>query len=480
LVTRAPVDAHTLFEIASNTKAFTAASLEILADEGKLDMDAKVIKYLPWFRMSSKYVTYNMRVRDLLAHDSGLPLGQTTDVLFTPDSDYSGKEVAEHLADVPLGYSFRATSAYDNILLGVAALVVERVSGESYREFLKSHIFEPLGMDDTRFNYHYISPSDGDVALGYDEFGASRRLRVVEKMAWANAPGAAGIYSSAHDMAKWILAQIAGGVYGMSANGSVKRLFSEKSHKRMWTMQSIITPSKRDLRLESKIPELKAIAPDYQGFAEGWRLSQYHRYKMVMHTGGWPGFVSRVTIIPSAGLGIVVLTNQRSGGAFNAITNYVLDRYLNIPEKTDWIAVYTEAAKLERQHEEGKWRKVAAARDSSAGPSLSLGAYAGVYCSWYGKVRIADSKGKLDMAFTHTPALVGQLEHWSHDTFMVHWRDRLLKADAFVTFALTPTGKVDRAMMAKIPGVRSSDVFFSYEFNHLRLTPVSSKGSCAR
>src|SRR3546814_4525870 len=83
----AKVDAHTQFAIASNTKAFTAASISILADEGKLKLDDRVIDHLPWFRMSDAYITREMRIRDLLAHRSGLGLG-AGDLLFWPTTTY--------------------------------------------------------------------------------------------------------------------------------------------------------------------------------------------------------------------------------------------------------------------------------------------------------------------------------------------------------------------------------------------------------
>src|SRR5699024_8627742 len=164
----------------------------------------------------------------------------------------------------------------------------------------------PLGMHDTRFNYHYIGAADRNVSTGYVPFGPDKQLRAAHKMAWENSSGAAGIYSSVHDMAKWVAMQIAGGVYGDAHGGGPKRLFSKKAHKRMWTMQSIVRPDKEQLEIESKVPALASIAPDYEGFGEGWHLSQYRRCKMVYHTGGWPGFVSRVTIIPDLRLGIVV------------------------------------------------------------------------------------------------------------------------------------------------------------------------------
>ena len=145
----AKVDAHTMFAIASNTKAFTAAALNMLQDEGKLKTTDRVIDHLPWFRMSDAYVTREMRIRDLLAHRSGLSLG-AGDLLYWPTTTYSTREVAERLKDVPLTGGFREQYAYDNILFGVAGLVVEAASGMSFQKFLETRIFDPLGMKETR------------------------------------------------------------------------------------------------------------------------------------------------------------------------------------------------------------------------------------------------------------------------------------------------------------------------------------------
>ena len=146
-----------MFAIASNTKAFTAAALQMLAEDGKLDMDDRVIDHLPWFRMSDPYITREMRIRDLLAHRSGLGLG-AGDLLYWPGTDYSTEEVARRLRDVPIDGGFRAQYAYDNILFGVAQLVIEAASGQSYETFLRDHILQPLQMDETRFNSDFLKP----------------------------------------------------------------------------------------------------------------------------------------------------------------------------------------------------------------------------------------------------------------------------------------------------------------------------------
>src|SRR5262245_3330973 len=110
-----PVDAKTLFGIASNTKVFTATALGLLVEEKKVEWDAPVVRYLPAFALSDPYVTHEITVRDLLVHRSGLGLG-AGDLLWWPASTYDRKEVARRLRYIPLSTSFRSAYAYDNVL----------------------------------------------------------------------------------------------------------------------------------------------------------------------------------------------------------------------------------------------------------------------------------------------------------------------------------------------------------------------------
>lgn len=227
----APVEADTLFAIASNTKAFTATSLNLLAEQGKLKMDDRVIDHLPSFRMSDPYVTGEMRIRDLLSHRSGLSLG-AGDLLFWPTTTYSNAEVVQRLGKVPLKAGFRDRYAYDNILYAVAQQVIEQVSGQSYADFLQQHIFTPVGMAGTRFNADHLQPGD-KAATGHAKFDFTE-LRTVAPLTWSNNAGAGGVYSSVHDMARWMNVQLA---QGKLENGTA--LFSPKSQQAMWQM---ITP----------------------------------------------------------------------------------------------------------------------------------------------------------------------------------------------------------------------------------------------
>ncbi|MCA9722393.1 MAG: beta-lactamase family protein, partial [Gemmatimonadetes bacterium] len=136
------VDAHTLFGIASNTKAFTATALALLVEEGKLGWEDPVIEHLPWFRLSDAWVTSQLTIRDLLVHRSGLGLG-AGDLLWWPSSTYTRREVAERLRFLPLVTSFRSAYAYDNVLYTVAGEVIEAVSGMPWEAFVQQRILDP-------------------------------------------------------------------------------------------------------------------------------------------------------------------------------------------------------------------------------------------------------------------------------------------------------------------------------------------------
>ena len=453
------VDAHTLFAIASNTKAFTAAALQMLAEQGKLDMDGRVTDYLPWFQMSDPYVTHEMRVRDLLAHRSGLSLG-AGDLLYWPPTSYTTREVVERLAKVPLTNGFRSHYAYDNILFAVATLVIEKVSGESYADYLRQHIFKPVGMDESLVDMTYLKPGM-DYATGHALFDF-KDLKPVPPMAWLNDPGAGGIYASVHDLAKWMNVQLAGGELP-GAGGKSHRLFSQDSQNQMWTMLTPIPVSK------PPIPELQPLMPNFSGYGEGWFLSDYHGEKLVWHTGGWPGMVSRVTLVPGQKLGVVVLTNQESGAAFNAVTYRVLDAYLNPVNKTDWAAVYDKAVQHAHGDADDSWKKHEAARNPNSKPSLALTSYAGTYRDpWYGDVIISNEAGKLRLRFSKTKQLIGTMEPWQHDIFIVRWDDRGLNADAFVNFVLDDDGHVREVRMQPVSPLTD----FSFDFQDLRLVPL--------
>ena len=447
-----PVDARTLFGIASNTKAFTATALGLLVEQGRIGWDEPVVRYLPAFAMWDPFVTRELTVRDLLVHRSGLGLG-AGDLLWWPESTYDRKEIARRLRFIPPATSFRAGYAYDNVLYLVAGELIEAVSGQTWENFVTTRILQKVGMTGTNVR-HSAAAAGGNVATPHAPVdGTVRPIRPFDS---DNTNPAGGINSSAEDMAKWLRVQLAG---GRLDDGS--RLFSADTARQL---TSIVTP----IPIGDPPPELPPRGMSFHGYALGFDIRDYRGHKMVTHTGGLPGYVSRVAMIPDLNVGVAVLTNQESGAAFDSVAFHVLDHFLGAPA-FDWIDGYTKTdARAEAAVAQAEGRG-AASRDAASKPSLPLAKYAGTYRdAWYGDVTIAEEGGRLVMRFSHTPSLIGDLEHWQHDTFVARWRDRELRADAYVTFALNPDGSIDQVRMRAV----SPATDFSFDFQDLLLKPA--------
>ena len=212
-----------------------------------------------------------------------------------------------------------------------------------------------------------------------------------------------------------------------------------------------------------------ATTSNFAGYGLGWNLNDYRGEKIVSHTGGLFGMVSRVTMIPSKKLGVIVLTNQEAGAAFNAITYTVLDHYLNAPP-ADWVAAQKQALDARKADAAKKVAGEAAKRNAQSKPSLPLASYAGRYRdAWYGDIIVEESAGALRMRFTHSPSLNGTMEHFQYDTFIARWGDRTMNADAYVTFTLSSEGTIEQVKMKAVSPLTD----FSFDFHHLDLKPVA-------
>jgi CubicO group peptidase (beta-lactamase class C family) len=283
-----------------------------------------------------------------------------------------------------------------------------------------------------------------------------------------NTNPAGGINSSAADMAKWMIVQMDSGRLAAASNGvPERRLFTPASTRQLW---SIVTPIPVGART---VPGLEHLRPNISGYALGFGVSDYRGQLRLQHSGGLPGYVSLVTMIPAQRLGVVVLTNQEYADAFNAITLTAIDYFLGAPE-IDYLSRFAALRDTARAQRARQATRASAERDSTSGPSLPLANFAGRYeDAWYGDVTLALEAGKLVMRFGHTPQLVGDLVHWQHDTFLVRWRDRELRADAYATFSLNPDGTIDALKMAPA----SPDVDFSFDFQDLLLRPAPNRAS---
>ncbi|NSB89060.1 serine hydrolase domain-containing protein [Clostridium saccharobutylicum] len=191
------VTKDTLFAIGSASKAFTSLSIGILVDEGKLDLDTPIKKYMPNFEMHNKYAEEHLTLRDMLCHRSGLP---RHDALWY-NSSLSRKELVDRIKYLEFSKDFRETWQYNNLMYATAGYIIELVTGMTWEEFVKSRILEPPGMNSTNFSVD-VSKKSTNYSQPYAQKGDEIKqinFRKIDSM------GPAGsINSNLTDMLKWL------------------------------------------------------------------------------------------------------------------------------------------------------------------------------------------------------------------------------------------------------------------------------------
>jgi len=415
--TKEKVNENTLFGIASNSKAFTSASLAILVDEGKINWDDKVIKYLPEFKMYNDYVTNEFTIRDLLTHKSGLGLG-AGDLMIWPDgSDFKANDIIKNIQYLKPVSGFRTKYDYDNLLYIIAGEVIHEVSGLTWNEFVETRIFKPLEMKNTGSTWNRLKDTSNVIIPHVPIDG---KLKEIVRYKNQTFDAAAGIYSSVNDMSKWVIMQLNNGKFGN------QKLFSEKEHTEMWTPQTLL-PN-------------RTVAPYnslFKAYGLGWQLNDVKGKLQVSHTGGLEGIVTQVTLIPELKLGIIVFTNQQSGAAFSAITNTIKDSYLGI-SPIDHVAEFSKKVKDSEEDADKVtdevWKTVA---DNKKNKNLKvdLKKYAGNYKdNWFGEITIIEKKGKFYFASKRSPQLSGEIFYYKENNLVVKWDNRYFQADAHLFF----------------------------------------------
>jgi len=457
--TNQKVNADTLFGIASNTKAMTSAILAGLVDEGKLRWDTKVIDIIPEFQLYDAWVTREFTILDLLSHDSGLGLG-AGDLMIWPQTTLTTMDIIKRMKHLRPVSSFRSEFAYDNLMFIIAGEIIHKLTDKPWDQVIQERIFTPLKMDHTRAKFSLISKNNHNVARAHVPLDG--KLNVVGGNFLEKFSSAGAVASSVNDMSQWLKLQLNHGLISNNGDKAETRLFSEKQSDRMWRPKTLMGVS---------ASATKNDKTHFNAYGLGWFLSDFHGYKMAHHSGGILGMVSKVVLIPEENLGLVILTNQQSGYAFNAIYREILMNYLDLPQR-DWVSYYADLHKERLAKEKSRLAKQQGSIDKNSKPSLVPSSYAGRYKdAWYGDITITEKKGKLVMQFSNTKALVGELEHYQYNTFIVRWYDRTLEADAFVNFNLTVDGKIDNATMNAVSKLTD----FSFDFQDLLLKPVVAK-----
>jgi CubicO group peptidase (beta-lactamase class C family) len=470
-----PIDSNSIFKIASNTKAFTAAALAILVDEGKISWDGKVQRYLTDFKLHDPWVSEQFNLIDLLTHRSGLGLGAGDLMLWPEPSSFTRQEVLHNLRYLKPTGEFRADYAYDNLLYIVAGEIIPAVTDNSWETFVEQRIMQPLGMTHC-FAGKVSAQRQADVATphGIVDGKLQTIIRPIDPDKPSVSGPAGGIQCSLNDMLTWVKVQLN---QGKTAAG--KSLFSETQHRMMWTPQTIMPVSWRSKRFDNT---------HLSAYGLGWRINDMDGYLQVHHSGSLAGMYSFVSLFPELDLGFVVLTNQQSSAARSALMYTAMKPYLG-DTSSDWLAKFSPPPK---KHSATKPSGTTDNADNTR-PANTLSninntdfnAYVGTYDDpWLGHFIIEqtphsppNNKSGLQIRSLRVEKLVGTLYlQDSKDNLLIRWHDRSLEADAIIHLKRNNRGNVIGMSLAP----ESKDIDFSYDFQDLDFTKLTSPVTPAR
>src|SRR5262245_15023458 len=408
------VTTDTLFAIGSCSKAFTATAMGILVDEGKLDWDKPLRDYLPDFRLSDSYCNERIRPRALVTHQSWLP---RHDMMWY-GSPLSRKELYDRLQYLEPSKPMHAKFQYNNLMFMAAGVLIERVSGTTWEEFVRRKILDPLEMKTSNFSVN-DSQKMADFSLPYSEENG-----VVKEIPFRNidAIGPAGsINSSVNEMAKWLLLQLNKGKYDS------RQIISEKNLGEIHTPQII---SGGDLKYDESF---------YTSYAMGWVVTSYRGHPALAHGGGIDGFTSQVRFLPKDQLGVVVLTNSTSP-ASGLIANNAVDRMLGLPE-APWAQRAKEDLAKSRAAQLKSKLEDEAKRKKDAPPTHALKDYTGQYEHPAYQTLTITQEGEQLKADLHN--LSGSLKHYNYDIFQ-GVEDAPGLGGTKLTFLMNRAGEIDR------------------------------------
>ncbi|MGH8234266.1 MAG: serine hydrolase [Rhodanobacteraceae bacterium] len=424
------VDADTLFDIGSNSKAFTVAALGTLVSSGKLTWDTPVIDELPHFRLSSPYVTQKITLRDLLTHRSGYC--DPGNAWYSTDDTNFIHRVRYQKPD----HGFRTTFCYNNVQYLAASHFIPALTGKNWNDYVAAHLFQPLGMTRTVTTEAGVAAAT-DVAAPH---GMEDGKPVAIHRYWPHNmdifAAVGGIWSSANDMSHWLQMLLADGRYGG------KTVLDADVISAMETPQIVIQPG-------GVGSEIRAWMPDAHFYTYGLGLfvQDYHGHTLVWHAGDIDGMASAVVLVPDEKLGIVVMSNMNQANARFAITARVLQSMLGLPQHGLEPALLADYRKDQAKGDAIE-KKLADTRVPGSKAPLPLADYAGNYeDDLDGTARVELDRGHLILRLGN-PDFTGDLTHWHGNTFRVAWRYKFYGTD-YVTFDVDALGKPTKLSLAE-------------------------------
>lgn len=402
-----PVDENTIFGIGSISKSFTALTLGILVDEGRINWDDRVKDYLPYFELYDSYISEKFTIRDLLTHRSGLK--EISGGTLWYHSDLSRKNIIKKLKYLEPVSGFREKPAYQNVMYLVAGEIVSTVTGMSWDDFLKKRIFDKLDMTNST-SISSVRELNKNLAFPH-VWNENFKKTLVSQEKGDNLAPAGFIYSSANEMNDYMKMLLNDGVFKQDT------IISKSTLKEIFKPQ-IIYPI-----------EGSPFGNEFTSYGFGWWVTPRNNDKLIEHNGGIDGMAAKLFMIKNLNIGVIILTNISKEPASFLLKAKLLEQIFG-----DKSLDFYDTVKGYRDRRINATPKTKS-RINDTSPSVEIKDFAGIYTDkMYGDIRIKllNKKG-LEISFSHSPIFKGRLKHWHFDTFLIDWYD-IRVPDGYLTF----------------------------------------------
>ena len=427
-----PVTTETLFPIGSNTKSFTATGLGMLVDDGKLEWDAPVRRYLPRFQLSDELAGARATTRDLLTHRTGVP-GHIATFHATRkwlDAHLTRRKVMQGLAHIKPSAGFREKYQYNNEMYIITGLLFEATGNKTWEQFTQERILDPLGMKSTYLHYREVPPSS-NIALGHIDRSGKGTYDSIGHYTGSLALGPAGsMISNVPDMLTWLLFHVNRGRH------KDRQLLSENSANQL-------------VRPQVQLPDVDP--PQHVGgfYGMGFMIfADSARRKWIQHAGNASDCTSLIGFVPAERDGMVILTNWANGMSYSPLMAIALNlrrRLLNQSTR-DYIETYYSIDTAQRESQRKELRMLEARRQPDTTPSHKLEEYAGhYYHPAFQLFEVFVEDGCLKYRFH---GVTKELTHYHYDVFRVD-----LFGARFATFRYNRFGTIDRVLLDFVPNV---------------------------
>ncbi|MBO9663762.1 serine hydrolase domain-containing protein [Dokdonella sp.] len=440
---------RTLFKIASNSKAMTAATLARLVEAGKLAWDDPVVKHLPTFRMHDEWVGRNMTVRDLLIHNSGLPEGAGDLMLWPEPNAFTRADIVAGLSHLKPKYGFRAGYAYDNLLYVVAGEVAAAAGGASYEELVRREVFAPLGLG-CRVGEWKREAADDLAQPHMRKDGRNVVLNGDDAMVPAITSAAAGgIRCSLEDMLAWARNWLV-------PDEKQRQWLPDAQRRALWTAYTPMPISERRRTRDRT---------HFFAYGLGFRLADVDGEWSVSHTGTLSGMYSMMSLLPDRRSGFVLMING-DGGAARGVLGEVLLKHFTAPQRKLGVAALADEQAREAAAKPAARRLPDTSARVAATPD-SMRARLGVWRdAWFGRVSLCAADGGVRFAAEKSPRMTGKVMRVGARE-LVQWDDAGVDPEAWLDFPYAQS-----MTMAKV----DPDGDFSSDYEDLAFV---REGDCA-